>query len=68
MAVQTQTHKLIAKGSPISQSPAWVLCASAYEGARYGYRFTGQGSYAELLPPKLFNSNGDPGETRTLVA
>jgi site-specific DNA recombinase len=35
------------------------------EGARVGYRFTGRGSYAELMPPALSNASGDPGGIRT---
>ena len=30
-----------------------VACSAFDEGGRGGYRFTGQGSYAELLPVKL---------------
>ena len=40
-------------------------CRAFDEGGRVGYRFTGQGSYAELLPAKLFNACGDPGGIRT---
>ena len=40
-------------------------CRAFEEGDRIGYRFTGQGSLAELLPVEAFNSCGDPGGIRT---
>ena len=40
-------------------------CRAFDEGERVGYRFTGQGSLAELLPAEAFNSCGDPGGIRT---
>jgi hypothetical protein len=42
-----------------------LLCAPFEEGGRRGYRFTGQGSYAEILPGEPFNACGDPGGIRT---
>jgi hypothetical protein len=43
-------------------------CQAFEEGARVGYRFTGKGSLAELLPAgEPFNSCGDPGGSRDMV-
>jgi len=36
-------------------------CRAFDEGVRYGYSFTGQGSYAELLPAKLSTLVVTPG-------
>jgi site-specific DNA recombinase len=40
-------------------------CRAFDEGGRIGYRFTGQGSYTELMPGGAFNACGDPGGIRT---